>query len=185
MPFLYKLPTSMPTQLLLNTIHSCCCCCLCITEIEKKLKFTLRCLLLLQLLLLLWHLYSDAVVNADVKQLLLPLLLLLFLFSLFSFLHYVFVLFIESLIHTCNLHYIYWNLHDTEREKYKSEIECNEIHIRNNCSNHSRSSQSAAQSAEAAQNATAATEVVKPDFLFGRLLCSCCCCLLHFIFDSY
>lgn len=34
MPFLYKLPTSMPTQLLLNTIHSCCC--LCITEIEKK-----------------------------------------------------------------------------------------------------------------------------------------------------
>lgn len=33
MPFLYKLPTSMPTQLLLNTIHSCC---LCITEIEKN-----------------------------------------------------------------------------------------------------------------------------------------------------
>lgn len=115
-----------------------------------------------------------------------------YFFSLFSFLHSVFVLFIETLIHTCNLHYIYWNLHGTEREregeKYKSEIECNEIYTRNNCSSHSRSSQSAAQSAEAAQNATATTEVVKPDFLFGRLLCSCCrccCCLLHFIFDSY
>lgn len=137
------------------------------------------------LLLLQWHLYNDADVNVDVKQLLLlPLLLLLFFFSL------LFYTFCFCFVHWNFNSHLQFALYLLEFTRHRER----EIQIRNWMQRNLHTkllqqpqSQSAALSAEAAQNATAATEVVKPDFLFGRLLCSCCrcCCLLHFIFDSY
>lgn len=97
----------------------------------------------------------------------LPLLFLSLLLSIFCFV----VWFIESLIHTCsshklplcsNLYKIYWNFH--ERVENKSEMQRNaRIH-----EIHSSSSDVDVGIDSGIGIVVAASEVVKPDFLFGR-----------------